>query len=616
MESSVGVTMIKNEIKILSDVEHVKLRKGMYIGATSLEDREQFMFGKFTKVSYVPGLVKIIEELINNSTDESVRTNFKFANKISVNIDQSTSTVTVEDNGRGIPQSMISTPNGTEIPAAVAAWTKVKSGSNFDDSQGLTVSGQNGVGASLTNIFSKSFIGVTGDGQNVMTITCTDNTDSIEWSTKVGTKQGTKVTFIPDFSHFDCNSIDDKVLDILKDQLQTLSVTFPDIQFKFNGERINGQFKKYAKQFDEEIIVAESENIMIGLGRSDDGFRHLSYINAIHTKVGGTHVDYIIDELVNELIPSIKRKYKIEVNKARIKESLTLLLFIKGFPNARFDSQTKEKLSVPLSQIKAHFDIDIKKLARQFMSNEAVLMPIIEAVLARQLAAEKAAETKASKAALKAKVLKHIKANKYGDDTIETTIHLVEGDSAIGYLISTRDRDLHGGYPLRGKFMNTWNMAPADILKNAEAFDICAILGLQFGELAQNLNYKNIAIMVDADVDGLGSIYPSLLAFFANWPELFEQGRIRLCKSPIMICSKGKDVQWFYTLDEYNKAKADLKGYTLRYIKGLGSLEEDDYERVINSPHYDVVELNEGWQDKLEMLFGDTAQLRKDWMSS
>ena len=608
--------MIKNEIKILDDISHVKLRKGMYIGATSTEEREQFLFGTYQKIKYVPGLVKIIEELINNCTDEAIRTNFKFANKISVSIDQETSTIVVEDNGRGLPQNMVNTPEGTEIPAAVAAWTRVKAGSNFDDSQGFAGAGQNGVGASLTNIFSKSFIGITCDGDNTMTIKCENNLSSIDWKVKSGGKQGTKVTVVPDFEHFECKAIDDIVLSIFKDQLQTLAVTFPEIQFKFNNERIQGNFKKYAKQFDENAIVMETDNIQFAIGSSADGFRHLSYINSIHTKVGGTHIDYVIEELVNELMPAIKRKYKVDVNKARIKECITLLLFVKGFPNARFDSQTKERLTSPWGEVKAHIDIDIKKLARMFMANDAVLQPIIEAMVARMMAAQKAAETKASKAASRAKVAKHIKANKYGKEDIETTLFLTEGDSAIGYLLSTRDRELHGGYPLRGKFMNTWNMAPSDILKNKESFDICAITGLVFNEPAVNLNYRNIAIMTDADVDGTGSIYPSLLAFFANWPELFEQGRIKFVKTPVWICQKGKEQKWFYTSDEYEAVKDELKGWNARYIKGLGSLEVDEYERVINEPHYDVVKLPENWKDHFEMLLGNDSAPRKVWMSA
>lgn len=606
--------MINNEIKILSDKEHIIKRSGMYIGSSANEEHERFVFGQFQKIKYVPGLVKIIDEIIDNSIDEAIRTNFQFANKIDVTV--SPHLVSVSDNGRGIPQSTVTTPEGEQIPGPVAAWTRPKAGGNFGDDSERKTGGMNGVGSSLTNIFSTIFTGITCDGTNTITVKCKDNMDSIDWKSKAGGRQGTSVSFEPDFSHFDCEIIGDQVIKIIEDRLQTLSVVYPDIAFKFNGTRVIGNFKKYAKQFDEHMLVMDTEKCAIGIGRSDDGFRQLTYVNNIHTKNGGSHIDYVMDELVNEMMPLIKRKYKVEVNKARIKECITVVMFVRDMSNMRFDSQTKERLTSPWGEIKAHIDLDIKKLARMFINTEEILMPIIEAVLARKLAAEKAAETKASKAASRAKVAKHIKANKYGKDDVETTLFLTEGDSAIGYLLSTRDRELHGGYPLRGKFMNTWNMAPSDILKNKESFDICAITGLVFNEPAVNLNYRNIAIMTDADVDGTGSIYPSLLAFFANWPELFEQGRIKFVKTPVWICQKGKEHKWFYTSDEYEAVKDELKGWNARYIKGLGSLEVDEYERVINEPHYDVVKLPENWKDHFEMLLGNDSAPRKVWMSA
>ena len=111
-----------------------------------------------------------------------------------------------------------------------------------------------------------------------------------------------------------------------------------------------------------------------------------------------------------------------------------------------------------------------------------------------------------------------------------------------------------------------------------------------------------------------GSIFPSLLAFFSNWPELFEQGRIKFCKTPIIIATKGKSEKWFYSLPEVESE--DLTGYNVRDIKGLGSLTSEEYERVIREPHYDIVKLPENWKDQFEMLLGNDSQLRKNWMSA
>lgn len=612
--------MIENEIKILSDREHIVKRSGMYIGSSAEESHERFMFGKFGPITYVPGVIKLIDEIIDNSVDEAIRTNFKFANKISVEIKGNK--IIVTDNGRGLPQAEVVTPEGTTEPGPVAAWTRPRAGGNFGDDAERKTGGMNGVGSALTNIFSVTFAGATCDGKNEIIVRCSNGAENISWeinpATKkqhIETKTGTVVSFIPDFSHFESNGITPNDLDIVHDRLQTLAVIFPDIDFKFQGKKVNGGFKKYAKQYDEEAVIIDEEKCSFAIGRSEDGFRHMTYVNNINTSKGGSHLDLVVDEISNELIPMLKRKYKLEVNKARIKECLTVVMFVRDMSNMRFDSQTKERLTSPWGEVKAHLNLDYKKIAQTILKSEAIHMPIIEAMLARKLAAEKAAETKAAKAATKAKVAKHIKPELYGNDKEETTLFLTEGDSAIGYLLTTRSQKLHGGYPLRGKFLNTWGMSAGDAMKNKEVFDICAITGLTIGEDFESLNYKNIAIMTDADVDGVGSIYPSLLAFFSNWPRLFEEGRIRFVKTPVIIMSKGTEQKWYYSAAEYETEKESLKGWKLRYIKGLGSLEEDEYERVIQEPRYDVVSLPPNWKELFEMVMGDDAAPRKVWMS-
>lgn len=606
---------MSDEFKVLTPREHVILRPNMYVGSVAYEPHERFLFGKYQAVSYVPGLVKIIDEIIDNSVDEGIRTDFKFANKIDIRFDLLEGSVTVADNGRGIPQSLVNTPDG-EMPKPVAAWTQTMAGSNFDDTNRVSM-GMNGVGSSLTNFFSKTFIGETCDGKNFLTVTCSDGASQVNWETKPGKIKGTSVYFIPDEKHFEGKTIDQQIVDIISDRITALSVVFPKIKFTINGEVASMKFAEYAKMFGDESLILENDNFSIAICNSPEGFRQVSYVNGLNIKNGGSHIDYLIDGISDELIPSIKRKHKIEISKARIKECLTMIVIVRGMSNLRFDSQTKERLTNPLGEVKSHIELDFKKLGKQIMNNDAILMPIIEAALARHLAAEKAALTKAQKAAAKTKVAKHIKAGSWGDTTKETTLFLTEGDSAIGYLLSVRDSELHGGYALRGKVMNTWGMKGSDVLKNRELADICAIMGLDLAnpDDVENRKYKNVAIMTDADPDGQGSIYPCLLAFFSRWPELYNQGCVRFVKTPVVILSKGKQTKWFYTITEFDAQKEKYKGWELRYIKGLGSLREHEYSEVVNNPQYDIVDLGPDWEELFEMLLGDEAELRKQWMS-
>lgn len=606
-----------NEFKILSDREHVIKRSGMYVGSTTYEEHQRFLFGKWQTVSYVPGLVKIIDEIIDNSVDEAIRTKFEYANVISVDI--ANNIVTVTDNGRGIPQNMVTTPEGTQIPQPVAAWTRAKAGSNFDDTNRLSL-GMNGVGSSLSNFFSDWFTGVTCDGKTEMTVQCTNGAEHVTWSTKPGKLKGTKVTFCPDFDHFEGMMMSDTILDIVHDRLQSLSIIFPKVTFKFNGKKIVSKFKDYARLFGDDPFVVEENNYSLAFvpAVSGEGFKQISFVNGLNTKNGGSHVDYVTDDLCDEIAKRIKKVYKVEVTKAAVKSGLTCILVVRELPNLRFDSQTKERLTNPMGDIKRHIDLDFKKVAKAVVAKENIIMPIIEVVLARKEAAEKAAATKAAKAAKRAKVAKHVKANMVGSDA-ETTLFLTEGDSAINYLISVRDQDLHGGFPLRGKTLTTWGQPDVEIVKNAEIFNIMAITGLQFGQNALDvMQYKNIAIMTDADLDGVGSIKPSLISFFARWPELFENGRIRFIKTPIVIAEpkKGDNVQWFYDLSDFEAKRDKLKGYTIRYIKGLASLTESDYHRVVNNPVQEVITLPENYKELFDLLYGEDSDARKEWMST
>lgn len=608
--------MIKNKIEILSDIEHVRRRPNMYIGSVALEYHKRFLNGEFVEIEFVPGLIKLVDEILDNSIDEAIRTDFKYANVIDVVANQTT--IKISDNGRGIPQDNIITPEGDTIPSPVAAWTKTKAGGNFGDDSERKTGGQNGVGSALTNIFSKEFIGTTCDGKKKIIVRCANGAEDVSWKFLSSKNNGTQVEFTPDFSHFSVDNFSKTDLSIIEYRLATLSVVYPKIKFSFNGVTVGKTFKEFSKGFDNECELAENSNCSIAICRSPDGFRQLSYVNNINTVNGGTHIDYAMDELSNILIPAIKKKHSIEINKSKIKESLTVIMVVRDMKNIRFDSQTKERLTSPLGEVKGHIDIDFDKLAKNVLKNDEIITPIIEAALARKMAADKAAQTKANKKAQKAVVTKHIKPLKYGIKNSGTSIFIAEGDSAINFLAITRDEKLHGGFPLRGKVLNTWGMLPSKQLANKEIFELVSILGLEYGKDPDML-YDYINIMCDNDFDGRGSIYPTLLGFFSQWPKLFSEGRVRWVKTPIIIASKTEDdyadTKWFYSIEDYKKASGSLGKYKhIRYIKGLGSLVKEEYSRVVNEPELEQVVLDKEWKDKLEMLLGDESDKRKEWM--
>jgi DNA topoisomerase-2 len=583
------------------------------MGSSSKESIERFVLGEWKSAAYVPALSKMIDEILDNSIDEAIRTSFKYANKINVSIEGNK--IVVTDNGRGIPQDKIfDETTNEEILRPVAAWTKVNAGTSFDDNR-VTI-GTNGVGSAATNFLSSQFIGRTWANGNMVEVQCRDGAEKVEITVRSKAGNGTEVTFVPDFSLFEVDSLNElDTVALVEDRLISLQMAFPEISFSFNKRKVKvSDLKKYAALFSDTAIIEKSDNLSFFFAPSEDGFRSNSFVNGVNTRQGGNYVDYVVNGVVDELVTMIKRKHKIEVMKTTIKGGLTFVKFARNFTNPKFDSQTKERLTNPYGNVREHFDSagvkDFQALARKIMNTPEIIDPIIEAQLAKKLAADKRAATLAQKKLRKVKVAKHIAANK--DDA---TLKIVEGDSAMGFLLKVRDPNKVGAFPLRGVIMNTWDMKPADVLKNKELSELIAVLGLDINDpdSVDNMTYQNVAALTDADHDGIGHISPLLIAFFYKfWPRLLNERRVKITRTPIMISSKSSDVKWFYTYEEASEFKSKHNDWKHRYIKGLGSLTEEEYDVIINKPVYDTVTVDDA--SIFQMMFGKDSAPRKEFM--
>lgn len=582
------------------------------MGSASKEEIERFVLGEWKKATYVPALSKMVDEILDNAIDEAIRTNFKFANKINVSINNNE--VTVTDNGRGIPQDKIFDEASNEnILRPVAAWTKVNAGTSFDDER-VTI-GTNGVGSAATNFLSKTFSGKTWSNKKSIQLDCKDGADTMKVKTGSKAGNGTEVSFVPDFDLFEVDSLEQlDTITLIEDRLISLQMAFPEIQFSFNKKKIMvNNFKKYTEMFSDIAIMEKTNNLSYFIAPSEDGFRTNSYVNGVNTRQGGTYVDHFMNTIIDSLTVKIKRRHKVEVLKTTIKSGITFVMFARNFVNPKFDSQTKERLTNPIGNIKEHLDIcqvrDAEWLAQKILNTPDIIDPIIEAQLAKKLAADRRAATLAQKKLRKVKVAKHISANKDN-----ATLKIVEGDSAMGFLLKVRDPDTIGAFPLRGVIMNTWDMKPAEVLKNKELSELVAVLGLDINDpdSVDNMTYKYIATLTDADHDGIGHISPLLIAFFYKfWPRLLLENRVQITRTPIMISTKAKDVKWFYTYEDAQEFKKN-GGYHHRYIKGLGSLTEDEYHIIINKPEYDTVTVDDA--SVFQMMFGKDSSLRKEYM--
>jgi DNA gyrase/topoisomerase IV subunit B len=607
---------MSEEFEILSARSHVRKRTGMYLGSTSLEEVSRFVLGEWKTVSYVPALLKMVDEIIDNCIDEAIRTKFKFANEISVNVQKNS--VTVTDNGRGIPQDeILDTETGEKMVRPVAAWTRVRAGTSFDDDR-VTI-GANGVGAACVNFMSKMFNGETWRDKKMIRVNCLGGAETIIVDTRATTTgSGTEVEFYPDFSLLGVNNLEEgDHRDLIHDRLNSLQIAFPEIKFKLNGKLVRARnVTQYSKLYagpDGSSVVMSRDDIVFIIAHSKDGYRQNGYINGVNTRLGGAYNDYVVNGFADEMVRMIKRKYKVEVSRSTIKSGLTFVLFARNFLNPQYDAQTKERLTSSPSDVRKHYEssdvLTFEQIAKKVMACEDIIEPIVEAQVAKKAAADKRAATLAQKGLRRIKVQKHVAASGKA-----ATLFLCEGDSAMGFLLKVRDPKTVGGFPLRGVVMNTFDKKPADVLKNKELSELIAVLGLDINnpDSVDDMHYANVATLADADHDG-NHISGLLLSFFYKyWPRLFEEKRIAITRTPIMISTKGAKTEWFYSYTDAKEFKSNHAGWYHRYIKGLASLTEEEYDVIINKPHFDIIEIdNEKW---FNVMFGKDTEPRKQWL--
>jgi DNA gyrase/topoisomerase IV subunit B len=598
---------MSDDFKVLTDREHALTRPGMYLGSATIEQVTGIIDYKQQTKTIVPALIKMIEEIYQNSVDEFIRTNGKFADKISITFTDSLegTEICVEDNGRGIPQDTIA-----GLPRPVHAWTSLRAGSNFDDSTRVGV-GANGVGSSLTNIFSTSFKGETSDGKNKLTVVCSNNMGTIKHVSSQSSTRGTKVTFTPDVERFSLSTVTSEHVDLIKDRISNLAILFPGITFKVDNETIKFKsIKEVGKKFHPDAVTIDSGNISMVFAPSgiDEEYRFISYVNGIYVKNGGSHIDFIMNKLIESLREFIKKKHKIEVKPDQIRQHILFGSWITGFPALKFDSQSKERITNTVGEVSVFLSsIDTDKIAKQITSTPAIIDPMIQAILYRKEMAEAKELAKKQKNSKKVNVLNHIAATDLNPEN--RTIFLTEGLSAIAPFLNVRNPKTMGGYPLKGKPLNITGMRPLEIMKNTELAELMKIIGLELGSEPSNLNYGKIAVFSDNDLDG-HHIFGLLLNFFSLWPKLFTERRIYRLRSPLYYCTKGKKTEVFYNKAEYDMF--DSKGWQVEYFKGLGSMPESVYDACLNNPRLECVSSLD--KEKLVMAFGESAEARKEWM--
>jgi DNA topoisomerase-2 len=598
---------IGKKYQLLDEIEHVLKRPGMYIGSTKPHTASEWILqdGVYEKeeLTYNPGFLKLFDEIISNSVDEHKRSGK--INTIKVNVTQDS--ITVWDNG-GIP--VVQHPqHKVWIPELI--FSNLRAGSNFNDDEGRTVAGTNGVGASLVNIFSKKFIIDTADGKNRLLQIFTDNMAKRTQVKISKSSQGfTEITYVPDLARFEMKEINDSHWKMMRKRVIDIAAANPGLKLEFCGEKYRFKtFKEYVDLYVPDSIWEKSKDWEFAMGVSKDGYQSVSFVNSIQTKDGGTHEAYIINQIIEYLRTMIKKKHKVDVKPSEIKNHMFLFINCTVI-NPAFSSQTKEKLITEAKDFGTKHEVT-EKFAKAVFSSE-VIQSLLDWIEQKKNAEERAELRKLNKSLSNTKVLKLIDAK--GKDRNKCVLGIFEGMSALSAVRKFRDPQNFGAFPLKGKFLNVSEMTNSGVIQNDEVVQLMASLGIKLGEEPKDLRYGKVYIYTDADPDG-DSIAALLINFFNKyWPELFEQNRVFKVMTPLVVAKKGKEVKPFYSNEEYSEweKKTGAKGWDVEYKKGLAALEDVEYRDIIHSPVLVKLQNDKLYKDSLNNWFGSDSEPRKE----
>ena len=626
---------MSRKFQALSGRDQILKRPQMWIGSMDTLTREMFIINEDNierkEIGFIPAFKKIIDEILDNSLDVLIETKNATGN-IKVKITEES--VYIEDDGPGIPviKHKLSEEEKKSLPAEEAekiansyipeiAWTRLFSGTNFNDSDDKHTIGAHGLGSKCTSIFSTKFVGKTDDGKKSCVVKSLNNLEVTSCKTSHSSgKTGTTVEFYPDLPRFKMKKIDQVYFDLLYQRLLCLSITFPNIKFTFNGKRISVNDKKFLKMFSENIETFVFDKGFIGVFPNEsDEFSFFTYVNGIHLNRGGNHIDYISQQLVAPIRTKLERKYKT-IKPADIKNRLSIVCFFRDFANPKFDSQTKETLTNSPSEISNYLSdsINFEDAAKKILKNESIINPIVDTFKIKE-------ELKSRQELRAAKKIK-IKSDKYLSSTGDKKyLLLVEGLSARAGLSGALGRNGFAYYAGRGVPLNAYDATTQKITSNEELKDIVNILELDLfsKDSDKTISFDKIVIATDADIDGdfITSQYIGWFVKFA--PNLFNERKIAKLRTPLVILkdNKNKPVKYFYSLNEFKEFETsnNLSKYKIEYLKGLGSWDKDAFIKLFDENGFEYylqdLQLDElGKQYVNDWLSGKEAEKRKQYL--
>ena len=582
-------------IRILEGLEAVRLRPAMYIGSTG-----------------DMGLHHLVYEVVDNSVDEALA---GYAKKVDVTIHVDNS-ITVVDDGRGIPVDMMDTPDGKRMPAVQVVLTKLHAGGKFDASNYKVSGGLHGVGVSCVNALSQEFnVEIWRDGHTwEMDFSCGAPTSELRQA-GISKRRGTKVHFLPDKSIFTATEFN---YDTLAQRLREMAFLNKGLEITLTDERTAdpktgearrtefkyaGGIAEFVKHLNrgkqvlhEKPIVMEASRdgveIDIALQYNDSYSETVfSFANNINTVDGGTHLSGFRTSLtrtINAIGQSLGlfKDLKENLSGDDVREGLVAVISVK-LPQPQFEGQTKGKLN---SDIAGTVQAFVNERLGGFLEQnppiaKKIINKAIEAARARE-AARKARDLTRRKGALDGGGLPGKLADCSERNPDRCELYLVEGESAGGTAKQGRDRRFQAILPLKGKILNVEKARYDKMLGHEEIRAMITALGCGIGKDdfdATKIRYGKIILMTDADVDGSHIRTLLLTFFFRHMTELIKRDNIYIAQPPLFKIKKGRFEQYIKDEREFVKVMVNRasEGMIVRHGEMASRIEGADLTRFM-----------------------------------
>jgi len=589
------------EIIALNTFEAVRLRPTMYLGQTApFDDKVPIIKdGKLIQADKVwsPGFMHLIIEILENAIDEAKRMKGKMKG-ISVQVDLDTNRVTIIDEGGGFHKAAMKHPK-TKKNVVRTAFEELHAGSNFIDSS-TNILGTNGVGASIVNILSEEFM--------VRTVNATSYVE-YSWKNFGVTKEekrgksdkdvkGTMVSFIPSSEVFSGYKWDE---DLIRTYLSFKQFLL-DLDPALKGLKLKAEFVRGGKPelisitkdwIPEQHITTKNKLGYVFLWPSYENSCSLSFVNG--SQCTGIH-QKVIQDWANEIFEYSLAHHFYE----------TLVILDVPSNLMRFAGNNKSKYDIGRLEIEPIMTENFKNKFLKELKGSDIAREIDEKVEER-LHSENMNKIKAAQRKSKRKI-----GDKYTPASQKKeNLYITEGNSAAGAVKQARESEIEGVYALRGKIKNIKHLG--DLTENKEIMEIMSILNIN-PDNNKFPTYDKIIIATDEDPDG-HHISSLLINLFHRWfPHIIEDGKLFKLVTPLVVCDEGKTRKYFQTLEEFETYSKGKKLSGVNYLKGLGSLNEDDWEYVMkNKILFQIID-DRSSKKFLDIAFGESSLKRKKWL--